>query len=492
MTPWNTFGDPRTFAIQARLIDDPDSSSGPGAYAWSYGEWRLIVRSRSLTRHSRPNGDLRDEVRWYLAPLLQWLGEEWSPLFHEQVPPPSIGDHENLIVAFEQGERVLLDDEGEAAGSLRSDIQAWRSRHSLWSGAAGGVFPNVWFRRQSDLMEISYDPGPTVGAPNGLEFQFNRGVVLIDVEVVAKALSGFLEWGRHLAADRGLSSLIPARSEASDRERLAAERWFMGAHLAKLLNTNRPNRTLTPMPFGVLHPLSPEVAMFGTLTPNLTEDDAATLLSVLDDARSNREEPELLRHLTIDRPPPSRDVAWEEGYELAMETLDALDPAISGDRFVDIHAVLNSLGVGIKDVEVNDQSLRGVAIAGPGLSPTIVINRRARWNQSHPGRRFTLAHELAHILSDRGPARTITHSSTPWAPEAVERRANAFAAMFLMPYRLVDAALIALGQITDGRSLARVARRLQCGKGAVLEHLMNIDRINRSVYFRIKAEVGRP
>jgi Zn-dependent peptidase ImmA (M78 family) len=110
----------------------------------------------------------------------------------------------------------------------------------------------------------------------------------------------------------------------------------------------------------------------------------------------------------------------------------------------------------------------------------------------HGCARFTMADELAHILSDRGSARTVTHSSTPWAPEAVERRANAFAAMFLMPYRLVDSAIAALGQVTDARSLARVARRLECGKGAVLEHLMNIDRIDRPAFFRIKAELCRP
>jgi Zn-dependent peptidase ImmA (M78 family) len=151
-----------------------------------------------------------------------------------------------------------------------------------------------------------------------------------------------------------------------------------------------------------------------------------------------------------------------------------------------------ALGATLQRVQVTDQSLRGVAIAGPGFSPTIVVNDLARWNRSNPGRRFTIAHELAHILSDRGSARTVTHSSTPWAPEAVERRANAFAAMFLMPYRLVDAALLALGQVTGLQSLGRVARRLECGKGAVLEHLMNIDRIDRSVFFRIKAELSRP
>jgi hypothetical protein len=492
MMDWSTFGDPNSFAIQVRLVDDPAPRGGPEAYAWSYGDWRMFVRGRSLTRHSRPNGEIRDEVRWYLGPLLQWLGEVWSPLFHEQWPPASIGEHENLIVAFEQGERILLDDEGEAARALRSEMQDWRYRHAIWAGSAGGVFPNVWFRRQSDLMEISYDPGPTVGVPAGVEFQFNRGAALIDVGLVAKAMSEWLQWGRNVAASRRRVDLIPVRPAGVEEEKQAAENWFLGKHLSGLLQASDTRKLSQEMQFGVLHPLSPEVAMFGTLTPNISKDDATILLIELDAARTNQPEPELLSKLSENRDPPSRDAAWEEGYELALEMHAHIDGVVASTRFVDIGKVVDALGVNLRHVSVEDQSLRGVAIAGPGFTPSIVVNQRAKWNRSKPGLRFTIAHELAHILSDRGSARTITHSSTPWAPEAVERRANAFAAMFLMPYRLVDTALQVFGPIRDTTSLERFARRLECGKSAVLEHLMNIDRIDRTAFFRLKAELARP
>ncbi|WP_083967321.1 ImmA/IrrE family metallo-endopeptidase [Methylosinus sp. R-45379] len=487
---WSTFGDPNSFAIQARLVDDPAPRGGPEAYGWSYGDWRLFVRGRSLTRHTRPNGEIRDEVRWYLGPLLQWLGEVWSPFFHEQRPPASIGGHENLIVAFEQGERILLDDEGETARVLRSEMQDWRRRHSVWAGSAGGIFPNIWFRRQSDLMEISYDPGPTVGSPAGLEFQFNRGAALIDVGVVASAMSEWLQWGRNVAESRRHFNFIPVPSAGMEEEQ-EAENWFMGKHLSRLLRTSHKTSS-QEMQFGVLHPLSPEVAMFGTLTPNLSEEDATILLLELDAARTNRPEPSLLSELSENRAPPSRDAAWEEGYELALETHERIGGSVASTRSVDIDKIINTLGVNLRYVSVKDQSLRGVAIAGPGFTPTVIVNQFAKWNKTKQGLRFTIAHELAHILSDRGSARTITHSSTPWAPETIERRANAFAAMFLMPYRLVDAALHVVGPIKDVDSLTRVARRLECGKSAVLEHLQNIDRIDRTIFFRMKAELARP
>lgn len=492
MTAWSTFGDPKSFAIQARLVDDPTPRGGPEAYGWSYGDWRLFVRGRSLTRHSRPNGEIREEVRWYLGPLLQWLGEVWSPLFHEQRPPASIGEHENLIVAFEQGERILLDDEGDSARVLRSEMQDWRRRHSIWAGSAGGVFPNVWFRRQSDLIEISYDPGPTVGSPAGLEFQFNRGAALIDVGVVARVMSEWLQWGRRTAASRNHANFIPLLSVEMEKELQTAESWFMGEHLWRILRTSDKAKSSQEMQFGVLHPLSPEVAMFGTLTPNLSKEDAAILLSELDAARTNHAEPSLLSELSENRGPPSRDAAWGEGYELALETHERIGGTVASARFVDIYKIVNTLGVNLRYVSVADQSLRGVAIAGPGFTPTVIVNQLAKWNKTKQGLRFTIAHELAHILSDRGSARTITHSSTPWAPEMIERRANAFAAMFLMPYRLVDAALDVVGPIKDSDTLTRVARRLECGKTAVLEHLKNIDRIDRTTFFRMKAELTRP
>jgi len=236
----------------------------------------------------------------------------------------------------------------------------------------------------------------------------------------------------------------------------------------------------------IIDPLSPQVAMFGTLTPNLSAEDAGILLSALHAARSTEPEPPILASLTIDMPPATRETSWEQGYDLATRTLETLG-VDEAAKFVDVERILNGLGVDIRDLSVDDPSLRGVAIAGEGFRPTVIVNAQARWNRSGPGRRFTLAHELGHIIVDRGRARRVTHSSTPWAPEAVERRANAFAAMFLMPYRSVDAAIGVLGPVENGGDLARLARQLGCGRTAVLEHLNNIDRIERDVYFKLRS-----
>ena len=71
--------------------------------------------------------------------------------------------------------------------------------------------------------------------------------------------------------------------------------------------------------------------------------------------------------------------------------------------------------------------LSGLFLRHPSIGLAILVNA------SHPrGRkRFSYAHEYAHALFDR--ERTISISSTDNSAELVEKRANAFAAAFLMP-----------------------------------------------------------
>lgn len=481
---FHRFGNRATFAIEARLVDDPDPKGAAAEDVWSFGELRIIVRNRCLTRHTAPEGS-RDEVRWYLAPIFRWLSRVWLPLFHEQRPPSLVGSHDNLILRFEQGERVLLDDEGPGASGRRAEMQNWRKRHALWSAAAGGVLPNVWLRRQSDLCEVSFDPGVTVGAPRSFEFQFGRGSVLLDVNIVAQAFYAFLRWGHATGRCAGVDLCLPNQDGMNAHE---AERWLVGDHLAAFLA--RAGVRPSPLQDGVISPSSPEVAMFGTVRPDLGVNDARHLLAGLDGARSDAPEPPAVEALIASMSPPTADTAWEQGYDLALRTLEALDAPEAPAGFVDVAEILSRLGIKVEELQVQDVSLRGVAIAGYGFRPTILVNDGARWNRGAAGRRFTLAHELGHIVADRGADRRVAHSSTPWAPETVERRANAFAAMFLMPYRAIDAATAAVGRVADGPGLARMAWRLGCGRIAVLEHLKNLDRIPSDAYFRIKSEMA--
>lgn len=66
-------------------------------------------------------------------------------------------------------------------------------------------------------------------------------------------------------------------------------------------------------------------------------------------------------------------------------------------------------------------------------------------------------------------------ASGPWAPMDVERRANAFAAMLLMPPQLVSRAIATIADpLESAAGVKQVARRLETSYSATLNHLSNL------------------
>ena len=170
---------------------------------------------------------------------------------------------------------------------------------------------------------------------------------------------------------------------------------------------------------------------------------------------------------------------FQEGYDLAEQLLE--DCFLPGsDSYVDVRALLSGWGVRIVEKVLKTNTIRGVAIAGERYSPAILVNKTSDYNASEAGKRFTLAHELFHILYDRSAARRVSIVSGPWAPPGVEKRANAFAAMFLMPRSLLTRSF-PTGKI-DEEAVTSAADAMQVGISALVEHLFNtsmIDEVER-------------
>ena len=141
-----------------------------------------------------------------------------------------------------------------------------------------------------------------------------------------------------------------------------------------------------------------------------------------------------------------------------------------------IECMLEKLGVWVREVNLGEQGPRGVALAGGELRATILVNLDDLRNSAR-GRRFTMAHELCHILFDRSHARSLTHSSTPWASPSVEQRANAFAAMLLMPPTRARLAFSGDDLAELKQEVAKLADKLKVSRGALKRHLANIDEI---------------
>ena len=138
--------------------------------------------------------------------------------------------------------------------------------------------------------------------------------------------------------------------------------------------------------------------------------------------------------------PPSYEArlprsSWEavaQGEQTAVEERQRL--GTGNAPIADVSELIASQGIWASGVGLpNDMS--GVFLRNRSIGFAILVNA------SHPrGRkRFSYAHEYAHALLDRD--RNIAISSAGNSSEMVERRANAFAAAFLMPRNGVYAAL---------------------------------------------------
>lgn len=105
----------------------------------------------------------------------------------------------------------------------------------------------------------------------------------------------------------------------------------------------------------------------------------------------------------------------------------------------DISGLIRSQGIWASGIDLPDQ-MSGLFLRHPSIGMAILVNA------SHPrGRkRFSFAHEYAHALFDRD--RTISVSSADNSTDQVEKRANAFAAAFLLPRNGVGEVLQRLGK----------------------------------------------
>ena len=156
---------------------------------------------------------------------------------------------------------------------------------------------------------------------------------------------------------------------------------------------------------------------------------------------------------------------------------------------INLDVILGRLGIKLEEINLSDTTIRGVSVAGPHHQPSILVNLSDRHNDNEAGKRFTIAHELCHILFDRTYAKKLAMVSGLWAPLQIEKRAGAFAAMLLMPRELVRQAVAGLSSpIESEQSIYQIRTRFGTSFKATLEHLQNLGELDPVIADRIEAE----
>jgi Zn-dependent peptidase ImmA (M78 family)/transcriptional regulator with XRE-family HTH domain len=135
--------------------------------------------------------------------------------------------------------------------------------------------------------------------------------------------------------------------------------------------------------------------------------------------------------------PRSAGEAVAQGEETAEQERQRLGTA--AHPIADMAELLTAQSIWASGVELPDD-VSGLFLHHSDVGMAILVNSyhvRAR-------KRFSYAHEYAHALLDR--SRRVTVSTRENAPDLIEKRANAFAAAFLMPTEGVLTVLHSLGK----------------------------------------------
>jgi Zn-dependent peptidase ImmA (M78 family) len=129
--------------------------------------------------------------------------------------------------------------------------------------------------------------------------------------------------------------------------------------------------------------------------------------------------------------PTYAERAHKQGELLAQWARDRF--GLSTGAKADPEGILKELGVEIRQHHFGIEMIDAIGCWSPNHGPAVLVNLDGEHAHALPGRRATLAHELAHILVDRDgslPAAEVLSDDAPCYPE---QRASAFAAEFLLP-----------------------------------------------------------
>ncbi len=483
-------GDTQVFALDFALLRDEDEPFDLDEAA-SWGMFRLWVDGVNLCAHDE-EAERLEGVHWYLLPLLEWIAEVWNPLLHEErLPAPKAEDAPSSVLRMASTLRAREPDWGAA-----ESLYEWRSRHSWRTAAEGGLFPDLWMRRWRDKLEVAVGKEAEPGQPDHLRFRISD-VYRVDVAAAGEALyEGVLALAQELqrrrpTSDR-LASLVRRISELSDGPRWYSNRlgWLSGAsgastdfialmkQVEEVFAGEEQSSTLLEEAVGRVESHQVVIAkarvalLFGSSAPHVLESDVQALSAVVLAS---------LKHQAEFSPPKLdwRGVAGSAGEQGSALGEDAYWLLAAGREdalgWVDILPILQALNIAVLTVPLSDPEVRAVSVLSNGRGACIAVNANYKHGQREPIVRFTLAHELAHLLLDAERGVDLAVASGPWAPQAIEQRANAFAAALLMPARLIlEARQDAGGELSEHRTVLRLARRLKVSVASLADRLHNL------------------
>jgi Zn-dependent peptidase ImmA (M78 family) len=389
-------------------------------------------------------------IPWTWVDLLEHLARNWASLVWEEadpldlrVPPQELRTEAERrwkrlpTTAIEPEERTLL---------------RFQRAHDLAMALGGASAPSLWLMREGARFMLAgdrfltYRPFPEVKSTlEAIGSEIASRLSLVPDERAAQARAAWSQ--REQIASETLVSLATGLS----RERLAS------------LQAGQDTTSYWEVPFKEPQP-TPVLAaarMLGPLAPD------PVMKACLDWIRSCRRRPtsdldalsseaiHSARALNIRQP-------FAQGYKLAG-WLRAIPGISTAEGRVDPDNLLASLGVEVSEADLGWPEIDAVACWSSDHGPAVRYNSVGRHAQGESGRRTTLAHELCHLLVDRGAAMPLAEVLGGRTPIIPEKRANAFAAELLLPR------IVAGQTFTNGSNVETQTEQLKAKYGVSAE-----------------------
>jgi Zn-dependent peptidase ImmA (M78 family) len=173
---------------------------------------------------------------------------------------------------------------------------------------------------------------------------------------------------------------------------------------------------------------------------------------------------------------------WRQGQALAEQVREELDR--SGE-ILSMYSFCDDIGVNVIETHLYGD-VSALCFNDEYHGPTVVLNLNGH-NESLLPRRFTLAHEICHILFDEHEMEGLKHfdrevgyHESSFKP-ALEKRADAFAIHLLCPDSLVKSAWEEMESQLDELSdrLRAMMEKFGVSRTAMIAHLQNLNLMSR-------------
>jgi Zn-dependent peptidase ImmA (M78 family) len=490
-------GDPALFAFRLAFLPNPDGAEdlADDDVRESWGSFTIWIRGENLCAHVE-QGEVVDSAHWYILPLMEWLADNWDPLLHEErLPLRNAGASAAESLSQTRMSPVSLKQVDEFAWlDTWSD---WWARHSVRSAREGGLFPDVFLRRYRDTLEVSTGAEPLPGIPAECTFLAPNRTYYTGLRNAAEAMCQVLaaaaqELQRRLPRServRALAEKIASlASPAREEGRMA---WLAGLGDKYWQVARAVNDALSSVDARIRESItsarrsSPLVVvgsayarlLYGAVSPAIEPSDVLLLTrSVIDNYVDDATPWLSALDLPLDAAEISQLSPGEQGSRLGEKACELLGG--DGADWVDVESIVSRMDIAVSEIELSDVDVRAVSVFGPTQRPHVFRNAMTRWGQGSAVNRFTLAHELCHLLLDREYGDELAIASGPWAPLAIERRAGAFAAAFLMPtWLLRDALTGATARADDPDTIKSVSAQLRVSASSLVDRLYNLGEI---------------